>query len=51
MRYDYEELEFWVRELSSYDLTEREIWDKVYEETENEYLADDVLETILRGEY
>ena len=51
MNYKYEELEFWVKELSSYELTEKEIWDRVYNETDNEDLATDVLETLMKGEY
>ena len=51
MNYKYEELEFWVKELSSYELTEKEIWDTVYNETDNADLATDVLETLMKEEY
>ena len=43
-------MNYYIEELSKYDLTEKEIWDRVYGETCDEDLALAVVEALMQGE-
>ena len=43
-------MNYYIEELSKYDLTEKEIWDRVYGETCDEDLALAVVEALTQGE-